>query len=355
MPVKFVFYVHHHGSGHLMRALAIASHLPVGTAAFLGSDLKPYQQLIPDHIACLHLPDDVPGPDDRFARTRELSFLHYAPLNIKGAAERAALITSFLSTHYPVLLMVDVSVEVSVLAALASIPSFVIRQNGDRNDTAHLNAYQSAQMLIAPSSRALMNPSQFDWVDQKTYFSGGFSRYTGTAGYAGKEVKNTVAVITGTGGTSITARFIEKLARQCPSKTFQVMGELAKSDKTAQPENVVFHGKVEDPAALLSTCEFVIGNAGHNTVMEMADLGKRFICIPEERPFEEQVHKADLLKKNNMAVVIEAGHIMHCDWNKLFEQALGLPADCWDGMINPNALAGIAALLCESYDTLFKS
>ena len=353
MRPEFVFYIHHHGSGHLMRALAIAASLPKGTVTFMGSDLDTYQQIIPDHIGCIQLPEDVAREEDLYAIKRELDFLHYAPLNIKGAAERAALICAVLVEKYPVMLIIDVSVEITLLAAISGIPAMVIRQNGNRNDIPHLNAYQSAQMLIAPCSRELMNRSGAPWVDNKTFFSGGFSRYTGRAKSQNVVVKNSVAVMTGSGGTSLDAGFLFHLAEQCPAKMFQVIGNIILPERYNLPKNVTVHGKVSDPYQLLNTCEVVIGNGGHNTVMEMADLDKRFICIPEERPFAEQTEKAKLLQKHQMAVVVEPTELMYANWHSLIDQALNLPDNRWEGVINPDALTDIAAMLLDHFNNNF--
>jgi UDP-N-acetylglucosamine:LPS N-acetylglucosamine transferase len=353
MPANFAFYIHHHGSGHVMRAIAIASRLKDATISFLGSDLGRYHSIIPDHIHCIDLPRDVAGAEDVFAKLVDLDFLHYAPLNIKGIAERSARITAELHALFPVMLIVDVSVEVALLAALSSIPTVVIRQNGDRNDIPHLNAYQSAQLLIAPCPSMVMNQSDAQWVEQKTFYSGGFSRYTGLVQTKQQLTNNAVGVLTGQGGTSIDYRFIALLALRCPKKIFHVVGELAGWPSQSSAENVTLYGALPDPSQVLENCEVVIGNAGHNTVMEMADLNKKFICIFEERPFDEQLHKARLLEQHQMAVVVAASKIQESDWNELICTAQRLPASCWQGVINADALESISEILYQKWEALF--
>ena len=93
MSYKYAFYIHHHGSGHLTRALAIAAQLPSDEVVFLGSSLETYKDLIPKGIRSIELPFDIPANSDRDWAASDLSFLHYAPLNVKGIINRNYLIT----------------------------------------------------------------------------------------------------------------------------------------------------------------------------------------------------------------------------------------------------------------------
>ncbi|HEV7381297.1 MAG TPA: glycosyltransferase [Dyadobacter sp.] len=345
MSGNYAFYVHHHGSGHLMRALAIAKRLPKGSVSFLGSNLRSYSGLIPPDIACFQLPPDVPQPTDYAAKLRTIDFLHYAPVNVRGLAERSAMLINVLRAISPVVLVVDVSVEVTLLATLAGFPTVVVRQNGARNDQPHLHAYQCAQLLLAPCSENLMDTSAQNWVEEKTFFSGGFSRYSQWPVMHNGYVQDQIAVLIGSGGTSLDCSSIKQIALQCPTYKVHVIGKPAGAIRVELPKNVILHGLVEDPLPILRMCEIVIGNAGHNTVMEMADLNKRFICITEPRPFDEQINKGKLLAKNRMAVVIDNSEIVNSDWYALIEEVKSLPTDRWKGVIQQDALGRIAARL----------
>lgn len=354
MSANFAFYIHHHGSGHLMRALSIAKQLPKGTVTFLGSDLKAYAKLIPSDIACFHLPTDMPQPDDDDAKIQNIDFLHYAPLNVRGLAERASMLINTLRAIPQVVLVVDVSVEVTLLATLAGFPTVVIRQNGERNDLPHLQAYQCAQLLIAPCPAELMDKSAHSWVEEKTLFSGGFSRYSNMAIARESEIANQIAVLKGSGGSSLDVVTIQEMATLCPLHTFHVIGKIETTTLTELPGNIILHGQIGEPAVILSQCEIVIGNAGHNTVMEMADLDKKFICITEPRPFEEQVSKGRLLDTNGMCVVIDNSKIDNADWQALINKVKRLPANRWNGVINPDALHLIAASLRKVWKDNFE-
>lgn len=337
-----------------MRAITIANVLQDMSVCFMGSSLSTYQHLIPKEITCLHLPSDVPEKDKMGLVEHTPSFLHYAPVGVQGQRERTALITEIFKTAYPLLLVVDVSVEITLLARLCGIPAIVIRQHGERDDLAHLQAYESAELLIAPFSKSMSAPSAEVWVDQKTLYAGGFSRYNNDQLQNNvHELRQHIAILIGEGGTSITERFIKELAKNCPAYTFHVIGQVAMLTGTQQ-ENIIFHGKLAEPATVISTCAVVIGNAGHNTVMEMAALNKRFICIPEDRPFKEQEQKARILARNGNARVIPADELQHVNWQEELETILNQTPD-WTGVIAEDALPNIRRSIDAVLQRLFQN
>jgi predicted glycosyltransferase len=344
------FYVHHHGAGHVMRAISIAKSLEGVSMIFMGSNLKPHLHRIPETVSCVHLPEDVPADDELAYADQPLSFLHYAPIRLRGQRERTAMITNTLNSPAPMVLIVDVSVEVTLLARLCGVPTVVIRQHGDRNDLAHLQAYESAALLIAPFSKAMQPPSALAWVNEKTMYAGGFSKYSSlTTDTNQKEKSNHVAILIGEGGTSINSRLITHLAEFCRDYHFQVIGMDKPLDEQAHP-GITWQGKLADPAELLASCAVVIGNAGHNTVMEMADLNKRFICLPEERPFNEQRQKANLLALNSNASVIYPEDLDTVDWKEeVRKQQATIPQ--WNNLTNPEALRHITTAIKQILNT----
>jgi len=343
------FYIHHHGSGHLMRALAIATKIN-GAITFLGSDLHSYSSLIPTHIACIHLPADIPTKEDQFYSSgSDAPALHYAPLNVAGLRDRAAILSRFFATNYPLLLVVDVSVEIALFARLCGVPTVIVRQHGLRNDTAHLNAYQSALLLIAPYSRNLQSGAP-EWVDEKTVFAGGFSRFPLSEELNEETFSTEVAVMAGRGGTSLDITFVHFLALACPDFRFHVLG--IADDGLQVPENVILYGPIDDPSQVLKECAIIIGNAGHNTVMEAASLQKRFICVPENRPFSEQEHKASSLATALGTTVILPELLYQTKWNNVLHHVLNILPN-WGNTINPDALQTIADTIEQLAATLF--
>lgn len=351
MRANIAFYVHHHGSGHVMRALALSRALDSCDVTFLGSGLEPYSALIPPEIRCIRLPADTPAAHDHYyTDPRGLDCLHYAPLNIGGLRKRNAMLTAFFEKTFPLLLIVDVSVETALLARLCGVPTIVVRQHGRRDDAAHRAAYQSASALLAPYPRAMERPEP-DWLRNKTIYTGGFSRYAiGDRGGLEEDDK-TVVIMTGTGGTSIDHAFAFHIAGACPGWTFRILG-LEHPDGTELPGNLRFLGKVPEPLPILQRARVVIGNTGHNTVMEMASLGKRFITVPEARPFDEQQEKAGLLAESGLALVVNPGALYSTDWAGLLQTASGGAAD-WPGVIDPGALEHAAGGILSVYRGVF--
>lgn len=349
MQVNYCFYVHHHGSGHLTRALSIAGAVKSAEVTFIGSNLSRFINIIPSWIRLVHLPLDTPENGEDAVGSGKLSFLHYAPLHVRGLRERNAMITAFFAENPNVLCIVDVSVEVTLLARLCGVPTVVIRQHGERNDLAHRLAYESAELLIAPYP-SMANEQGHDIFTHKTFFSGGFSRYSGTFLPYKQTDRHAIAVFIGRGGTALDSNFLSFLRRSLPlDYSIHVLGSI---DISCHLENCVIHGDLPDPMDILRGCDIVIGNAGHNTVMEMADLRKRFVCIPGERPFREQQVKALQLKKLGVIVVPEAD-IYSTNWQLIMERAAEIDADVWDGVIAPNALDAIADELHSLYQNLF--
>ena len=349
-PINIAFYVHHHGSGHIMRTLAIAKALPHSNITLTGSRLTDYAGIIPPTYKVINLPMDTPENTDTDFRASDPDGIHYAPLNIEGQRKRIAMMTDFLAETFPLLLVVDVSVEVAMLAAIAGVPFIVVKQHGNRNDLPHLHAYHNAIGILAPYPET-MKDNDLPWVLKKTFFAGGISRFQSQHDVPIADNK-LIAIITGKGGTSITATLIEHIARSCPEWHFQIMGSLTSS--TNRQENVTYLGNLENPKSILANCAIVIGNAGHNTVMELAALNKRFIAIPEQRPFDEQSVKAEILKKLNLAYVINPERLFEVDWNELFRYNSKQNPD-WTSIASDNAATEAANYLKQTYYDLFKN
>ncbi|PST83946.1 hypothetical protein C7T94_04165 [Pedobacter yulinensis] len=354
MPYKFCFYIHHHGSGHLMRALSIARHLPAADVIFAGSGLEARRALIPAGLKWIDLPSDLPGAGDLLAGAPGTtpSFVHYAPYHIQGLKSRSLELVSAFTAHPQLLLVVDVSVEVALLARLCGVPYVYIRQHGLRNDLPHRLAYEAAEMIIAPYAAEMAQPDQEGRFAEKTLFSGGFSRYTGMHA-ASRQVLPRVAVFMGQGGTCFDENFLLRLSAQLPATEIHVIGRLP-AVPGHRPANCVFHQHLADPSDVLLTCEAVIANAGHNTVMELADLDLPFVCVPDSRPFKEQETKATHLERLRVARVVWPEEFVQADWTACLADAIALKEnEAATRLTDPAALGVIARQLQALHATLF--
>jgi len=335
MPYTIAFYIHHHGSGHFMRSLAIATALKHDKIVFMGSDLNRYRDNMPENIQVLHLPMDTPlSTDSKFTKGSQIDCFHYAPLQVIGVTERAAMMTKLFLENNPLLLIVDVSVEVALLARLCGVPTVIIRQHGKRNDLPHKLAYQCAELLIAPFGKELETSEDVE-VLSKTFYSGGFSRYSKNQIQI-RAFNDQIAILIGKGGSSINMKTITHIAQQCPDLYFHILGEVTIEQKE-HPLNITFHGLTDNVNEIMSRCALVIGNLGHNSVMEIATLNKLYIGIPETRPFDEQIDKAQAISGIDGFEVVLADDILKTNWKTLIDNLLKISPSIGK-LINPDAL-----------------
>ncbi len=293
------YYVHHHGDGHRQRALAIAAGDP-GRVVLLGSGLAGRS----GSVAAIDLPDDRMPATQAFdgadgASSRPLS-MHYAPLNHAGVRARMAHVAAWIASAKPALMVVDVSVEIALLARLCATSVAFIRLSGRRDDQPHLEAYRAASLLIAPFAAALDDVTMPDWVRAKTVYCPGIAvpppRIAATA--------DSVLVVGGKGGAPLDGALIAAAAAATPNHSWRVIGSAAVPDQ--YPDNISFDGWIEDAPAAIAAAGIVIGGAGDGLLNAVIAAGRPFICCPEPRPFDEQLQKAQALRSAGAAVVIDA-------------------------------------------------
>jgi len=313
------YYAHHHGAGHVTRALAIAAAFD-GPLTLFGSRL-PERVDLPNVQLC-PLPADVaPGVDGE-----AFACLHYAPLGVDGLRARMGLLVDWFRHAWPCLLVVDVSVEVALLARLCGVPTIYLRQRGSRFDAAHELAYASASRLLAPYPDILEEPGTPAVWRAKTYYAGSLSRYAGHGPGIARE-PGTVTVIAGHGGTAFSRARLAAAARACSDWRWTVLGPITE-DATPVPANLSFAGSVADPAPWLTRAELVVGSAGDSLVAELADLRCRFLCLPDARPFDEQLSTGRLLAAQGLAVTCQSWPA-DGDWPGLLLQARELAPERW--------------------------
>ncbi|NBB24654.1 glycosyltransferase [Porphyrobacter sp. SLTP] len=288
------YYIHHQGEGHRQRAAAIAAAYR-GPMTLIGTGLGARLNGIP----CLDLPDDrLPhGQFDGRDKAIRPPALHYAPLHHTGVRERVALIANWIAEAQPDLMIVDVSVEVAMLARLASVPVAYVRLSGRRSDPPHCDAFASAQALLAPFAEPLDDMEIPEWVKQKTFYANGII----PTGIARSVDPTRVLVVAGRGGEAADGARWAAAAAAVPDRTWRVIGPSVVPARI--PENLEFAGWVDGADAEIASAGVVIGAAGDGLVSAVLAHERPFICFPEPRAFDEQAVKAERLAALGAAVV----------------------------------------------------
>ncbi len=333
------FYVHHHGSGHLHRALTVAQALG---EEVVGLSTLPAPAGWPGHW--IVLPDDAEGADRRRDDVTAGSTLHWVPRRHEGLRERMALISSALRDHDVRLLVSDVSVEVSLLARLHGVPVAVVAQPGERTDRPHRTAYDLAEVIVAPWPRRPAPDWPGAWL-AKTVHVGAFSRFdqrTKTPAAAGR----TVLVLWGTGGLSVSSVQLRAAAAATPDWTWEVAGPGGTAELRAP--NLRHRGWVADPWPLLGEAEVVITHAGQNALAEVAAAGRAAVVIPQPRPFAEQHATAAALVRARLGVVVPSWPEPR-RWPSLLDRARNRGGD-WKSWSGGDGAARAAAALRNLVD-----
>ena len=335
------FYVHYHGLGHKHRTEAILRHLKVSATVITSqiADLHWEGESLQEVRSIECDIDEV--SEDGLNHAGDVEALHYAPLWCNNITKRVAAYTQWLSQSRPDVMVIDVSAEISMLTRLASIPQIVIRQHGDRRDPAHNAAYSAAHSLLAPFPESMEDDLTPEWVKKKTVYLNGFCRQSHNSqqsmpptsdslntSFDNKSSKLRIAIMFGRGGTADRHQQIRDAANELPEYEWLVIGKADNDDANKTPANLNFLGWVDHPEPLIQSADIVVTSAGHNSVMELGRAECKFIAIAEERPFEEQVRKADILKREGLAVGL-SDWPEAADWPSLIESAKEIDVSRW--------------------------
>ena len=351
------FYVHDHGRGHRNRTGAIlrayerlADRAADRSAVILssGMDGLTWPSLASRTI---ELPSDTAGiAEPGRADAAATPCFHYTPLYAEGIRSRVAAMTDWFASANPAALVVDVSAEVALLARLASVPTLVMRQHGDRRDLAHEAAYRSALRLLAPFPKSMEDDITPEWVRKKTTYASAFCRFDPTAGPPDREqarqslgwVRPHVVVMSGKGGSGTDLAKVAEAAAATPDCDWVVIGTVTEASvQEGLPPNVRVPGWIDDVLAHVAAADAVVSAGGHNSVMELGYARARMVIIPELRPFEEQVRKAAVLRRERLAVTRDAWPAAS-EWATVLDEARRLDPSRWDRVFDGDGAATLA-------------
>ncbi|WP_116419387.1 glycosyltransferase [Subtercola boreus] len=305
------WYVHSHGAGHRTRFDAVRRELDADVVVF--STLPPPMVLADrtrwvmlDHDNQVERTESGDRLDPALADPTAGGVLHWAPLNHSGHASRLGVIAASLASERFDCFVVDVSVEVTLLARLFGVPTVVLTQPGERDDAPHALAFSAATRIIAPWPEALYVPRALESFRSTVSFVGGISRFDGRARIAGGSrpavVPGSVLVLGAGGPGAVSSEVVERAAvatiAASPGTTWSALG-------LPPTAHVSSTGWQDDPFDQLVQAEVVVSFAGQNAIADLAASGARAIVVPAARPFDEQAATADTLERTGLAIVAE--------------------------------------------------
>lgn len=316
------YYVHHHGRGHLHRAMSIARELNdyvtgLSTLPRPALWIGEWVQLDPDDQA-----DTVSDPEAG-------GHLHWAPERDHGISRRAAQLSAWLDSARPSAFVSDVSVEAALLARLHGVPVVSVALPGVRTDAAHELGYGISRAIIGAWPSHALGMLHSDSAHRSLAPVGAISRFPVIDTPAPTERK--VLVLSGAGSARSDAFPIETAQRETPGWEWQVLGTGSWSD---------------EPWSRIRDASVIITHAGQNALAEVAAARRPAIVVPSSRPFDEQVTTAGVLGVGPWPVVVR--HEMPASgWRGLLEEAATLDGMAWSSW-NDGHGAERAARIIES-------
>ena len=294
------YYAHSHGSGHCNFAQIFAKKLGTKLCIFTDSDYS-----FNTNSNVVRLANENPdGTEFDRRKFEEPLSLHYAPVNMRKITIRNQRILDHINQKNINLLIIDVSVEIAMLARVSSVPYAYVRLQGDRSDIPHINAFEGATFLLAYFPEELEPENTPDWIREKTVYLGFISKnmFESKSQPWPKEFrkngKPNLLYVSGFGGSR---RFeFEDLDKKF---NIFIIGPGNNFDKNA---NITSIGVVPCTHKYLAHADFIVAGCGANTTSEILTLGKRFVAISENRPYDEQKQLASGLEKMNWAVCIDS-------------------------------------------------
>lgn len=320
------WYVHHHGRGHLHRALAVARELeePVTGLSSLPR---------PDGWAgdWVHLaPDDPPSTvGDPTAGGR----LHWVPPHHPGLSRRSHQLSTWLDAARPRAVVVDVSVEVTLLVRLHGVPVVGVVLPGRRDDAAHRLALDVSDVLVGAwpeEATVAMLPGLPTEVHERVHAVGALSRHPVAQR---SPHARTVTFLGGAGGHDLAPEALEDLLCRARASTPTWSWEVAGPGR--------WH---DDVAGLLERSAVVVTHAGQNALAEVAAARRPAVVVPQARPHEEQLTSAAALAAGGWPVTVLPA-LPEEGWPDLLERTAGRDGAGWSRWVDGGAAGRFAGLL----------
>lgn len=288
------YYAHQHGNGHSNYAQIFARHSDYKMPVFTSSKFK-----FDPEVDVIYMPaEDPDGTGVGTGMIPNPDYLHYSPVGQKSIQKRSALFLNEVVRRSIDLVIVDLSVEVAALCRSASIPYAYVRLPGNRNDPAHLQAFQGATFLLAYYPAELDGTEIPQWIKDKTIYTGFFSKFENIK-ISNREILSAVRIFSGNGGNTHLMNKLPDLVSRFQDFPIEIYGMI---EKRFEAQNLSYKGIHPDPAKAMQDAAVIVANCGLNITSEILSLGKSFISIPEDRPYEEQYKMHHFLTASSLAL-----------------------------------------------------
>ncbi|MEW1835319.1 glycosyltransferase [Microbacterium sp. NPDC079995] len=291
------WYVHHHGRGHLTRLLAIAPHLDAEVDC-LSTLAAPSGLPSGWTWTVLDRDDDGGSPIDPTVA----GMLHWAPIGHSGHRSRLSVIAAAAVDGRWDGMVVDTSVEITLLARLLGLRTVVVTQPGHRVDGPHMLGFAAADTVLAPWARGILSPPHLEALGEKVVHTGGISRF---AGRSATRARSDEVVLLGGGEDAVVGPAAIRDAEKATGRPWRVLGGGAWAD---------------DPWSALVSAGVVVSWAGQNAIADLAAAEAPAVVVPQDRPFDEQRETGRALHRAGLAQVREEWPTA-AQWPELIDRA----------------------------------
>ncbi|MFC7490711.1 MULTISPECIES: glycosyltransferase [unclassified Knoellia] len=334
--MKVGWYVHHHGAGHRTRATVVGGELAARGAdvTLLGSALD-RDAARAASLRTVLLAMDAPLASVGSESGSDVTvhgMMHWAPLWHSGFRERMTTIARWVQVEEPDVFVVDVSCEVAVMVRLLGVPVVIVAQPGDRRDPAHSAALDAASAVLAPW------PS---WATEQIW-----RRREGPDTATSTQDPPPVVAVGGITRRAAAARLVRspdacrETSRQRPRGLMLTGSEgfddpaLPDAIASAVPEidwTVAGGGTwLPNVQQHLAASDIVVTHAGQNAIADVAGLRVPAVVVPQSRPFDEQAHMGEVLRRSGIAHVVQREDVEGADWAELVRRARADGGESWE-------------------------
>lgn len=302
--------MHHQGTGHARRCEAIAALLPANyQITFFCADPSLFRMSLKNANIVI-LPDMIGAPARADGLHQEMtpSVMHCVPLGVSEMRETMGLITKWMLEEDPHLFFIDVSAELALLSRIMSVPAVKVRMHGTRSDPGHLAAYEACAGLLAPYCEEIEQDDYPEWARAKTCYTGGLctSQPSIPTKVEAREMlgldpdQEIIVAISGGGGKGTPYASLTMGARALPDAQWFVLGPVFKEGHETDFANLTITGWVDNSIAYLAAADVIIASAGDNTVHEIAQVGRPFLCFPSGATSTSRIVRQTCWKKSEL-------------------------------------------------------